>query len=111
MLTVYTSRLSYGGPDRFDITRKNATMESAPFAPYWALVRGAKTGEIPWDRYVDHYTQQMRVSYKDHRKKWDALLSRDVVTLVCFCVDPNRCHRTVLAGILGKLGARVGGER
>lgn len=111
ILRVHTARLSYGGPDRFDVTRGNATPESLPFAPPWQLVRGAKSGEIPWDRYVDHYLTCMRASYRENRAAWDAILSRDVVTLVCFCVDDRKCHRAILAGILGKLGAVVIGER
>lgn len=50
-------------------------------------------------------------SYRDHRAAWDALLARDEVTLVCYCTDAAHCHRTVLSGILGKLGATVCGER
>ncbi len=30
---------------------------------------------------------------------------------VCFCADHTQCHRTLLAGFLGKLGANVVGER
>lgn len=111
MLTVYTARLSYGGPDRFDVTRKNVAPESEPFAPTWAIVRDVKSGRLSWDGYVQQYTQQMRASYRERRNAWDALLSRDVVTLVCFCVDPQLCHRTLLAGFLGRLGANVAGER
>src|SRR5579859_433043 len=35
----------------------------------------------------------------------------DEVTLVCVCTDATRCHRTVLAGLLGKMGGMVKGER
>ena len=64
-----------------------------------------------WPRYVADYTHEMRMSYRRNRLAWDALLARSEVTLLCYCTDANFCHRTVLAGILGKLGAVVKGER
>jgi len=57
------------------------------------------------------YTAEMRASYRERRLTWDALLAHAEVTLVCYCNDPAHCHRTLLAGILGKLGADVRGER
>lgn len=53
----------------------------------------------------------MRASYRGNYPAWAWLLSQDERTLVCYCTDPNHCHRTLLAGILGKLGAEVKGER
>lgn len=38
-------------------------------------------------------------------------MGADAMTLVCYCTDAAHCHRTVLAGILGRLGADVRGER
>lgn len=52
----------------------------------------------------------MRRSYRERRVAWDALLAADHVVLLCFCTDPNQCHRRVLAEILTKLGATDGGE-
>ena len=68
-----------------------------------------------WPEYVTRYTGEMRASYREHRWAWDVALDPPVndpppLTLVCYCVDPARCHRTLLAGILGKLGAQIGGE-
>lgn len=118
---VYTARVSYRGPDRLDITRKSAGPEGLPFAPSWEILRpilalrrtqGAAAVADAWPRYVADYTAEMRVSfYRHHRAAWVALLERPEVTLVCYCADPARCHRTVLAEILGKLGADVRGER
>lgn len=42
---------------------------------------------------------------------WRALLARPRVVLACYCADPERCHRTILArDILPKLGATYRGE-
>lgn len=67
--------------------------------------------DATWALYSAAYTAEMRESYRAHRPAWDALLARAEVTLCCYCVDPARCHRTLLAGILAKLGAHVVGER
>lgn len=64
-----------------------------------------------WENYTKGYFDEMRASYRARRAEWDALLSRERVTLCCFCNDPQRCHRTLLArDILPKLGATYAGE-
>ena len=50
-------------------------------------------------------------AYRENRERWAALLARPEATLLCFCNDPARCHRTVLARLLVKLGATYCGER
>ena len=127
---VYTARVTYAGADRLDVTRKSAGPEGLPFAPLWAILspmleawkrwRAALTafadrvieeGDL-WSAYVHAYRHEMRASYKAHRAAWDALLARERVTLVCYCTDPLRCHRTLLArSFLTALGARYDGER
>lgn len=131
-LTVHTARVSYDGADRLDITRKSAGPDGIVFAPSWAILGPAlKAREVAdwllkaslwereaaeriereaWEAYVPAYIAEMRESYRTHRAAWDALLARESVTLVCYCTDPERCHRTLLAGILAKLGATVAGE-
>jgi hypothetical protein len=138
-LEVWTARISSADPDRFDITRGSGGQDGAPFAPSWAilkpalearnaatflrrgpgkarpgaLVQSAEADAIEdaaWAVYVEAYRAEMRASYRQSRAAWDALLGRSRVALVCFCTEPARCHRTLLAGILGKLGADVRGE-
>jgi len=120
MVSVYTSRVTYAGADRLDVTRKGAGPEGLPFAPSWAILGpvitmrrlyGVVGVDQVWPKYVEDYTAEMRVSYRDHRPAWDAVLARSSVTLVCFCVDPTHCHRTVLAGLLIACGATGHGER
>jgi len=115
---VYTARMVYARADRLDVTRKSAGVEGLVFAPSWAILRpmlalrrDSHVSKADWRAYVDAYTQEMRDSFRGQRARWDAVLSRDEVTLVCYCKDPARCHRTVLAKLFGKLGAIVGGER
>jgi hypothetical protein len=127
---TWTARISTRDSDCFDITRKSGGPDGEAFAPSWAILRPAldarregdrlrKALDVSgstfierqaWDRYVPAYTAEMRASYRDNRAAWDALLARSRVVLVCYCTDAARCHRTLLAGILGKLGAHVRGE-
>lgn len=114
-LCVHTARITYSDPDWLDVTRKSGDLA---FAPSWRILRpmldAKRIGSswvMLWPQYVEDYTREMRVSYRENRAAWDALLARDEVTLVCYCVDAAHCHRTVLAGILGRLGADVRGER
>lgn len=122
---VWTARLSYGGPDRLDVTRGGAdrarkllglvrgeVSPGEPFAPTWPIVRAGKGGRISWEKYVSEYKKEMEQSRTNvWPNAWVELLKRDEVTLCCYCVDPQRCHRTLLAAMLGELGAEVRGER
>jgi uncharacterized protein YeaO (DUF488 family) len=108
-LRIQTARISYGGPDRLDVTRK----AGSPFAPSWELLRWARNDgctDATWETYSERYTAEMRRSYRKHRAAWDELLARGHVVLVCYCVDHRRCHRSLLASILVKLGAVYDGE-
>lgn len=122
-LEVWTARISSSDPDRLDITRKSAELDGVIFAPSWAILRPALAAradakarrdpsimEAAWAAYEPAYLAEMRRSYVEHRPAWERLLARQRVVLVCFCTDPARCHRTLLAGIMAKLGADVHGE-
>lgn len=135
-LTVHTARVSYGGDDRLDVTRKSAGPEGIVFAPSWAILGpaldllkcaedvgsqsctscdrmncdGQRIAHMTWALYSAAYAAEMRESYRTQRAAWRALLARESVTLVCYCTDPERCHRSLLASILEKLGAKNCGE-
>lgn len=100
----------------------------APFAPSWGILRPALEARIQalglrhdthearrmldaaWAAYGPAYTAEMRDSYRVHRGAWDALLALPRVVLLCYCVEPERCHRSLFAAILWKFGAEVRGE-
>lgn len=121
-LEVWTARISTRDPDRFDVTRKGAWQwskktkrpemdaPSHPFAPSIGLLMRAKRGELSFGEYDPLYIAEMRRSYRMNREAWMALIARGRVAIFCYCVDPAECHRSLLAGILGKLGADVHGE-
>lgn len=65
-----------------------------------------------WVLYAGAFLGEMRESYRRQRGAWKALLAREVVTLSCYCTDPEACHRTLLGReILPRLGAVYEGER
>lgn len=131
-LTAHTARMGYTGSDWLDVTqggnirRDRVDGEKGghrrlglAFAPSRSLLqpfmqkRQSNNGVVTdedWADYVERYTIEMRISYRHQRPTWGTLLSWEHVVLLCFCPDPNRCHRRVLAGILVKLGAVDGGE-
>lgn len=180
-LVVHSARISYGGPDRLDVTRKSGT-DGLFLAPSWALLqpvlkarkqvrdwiaRGLHPGDElerrTWATYVEGYLAEMRVSYSScgacdgadpneddpdyqhtcdrnqgprpppHRPghfrfnlataaawhrgarsnniRWLKLFASPRVVLVCYCMDPEHCHRFLLrTRILPALGAVDGGE-
>lgn len=118
-LEVWTARVSYAGTDRLDITRKGGDPIGVTWAPTWATLRPLIVAraesdvaeEGAWQTYIPAYRAEMRASYRTSRQVWNELLARERVTLVCFCVRPERCHRSLLAGYLSLLGARCLGER
>lgn len=84
------------------------------FAPsaglLWPLIQQRRMGTLTdadWVAYVADYHEEMRQSYKRHRKAWDTVASWARVVLVCYCTDPERCHRTVLARLLVKSAGGV----
>ena len=106
-LKIYTSTYRYGGRDRFDITAKTANT----FAPTWNMVMQYKSGDMSEAKYTEFYHTGMELSQQKCPEEWKELLSRDEVTLVCFCPAGKFCHRVLLAKILVNLGAEYMGER
>ena len=118
-LQLYTARMGYKGPDALAVTRLVVNDKlGLHFAPSKTLLDSAlklrKAGletDESWAKYEQAYTQEMRASWANHREAWEELLARPEATLMCFCQKPDRCHRTVLARLLVKLGATYHGER
>lgn len=118
MVSVYTARISYAGPDRLNITRKANDPVGMAFAPSWDLLRPflrlRREGKLTsgaWFQYRARYTNEMRSSYVNNRAVWCRVLNQSSVTFVCFCTNAERCHRTVLSDLFSTLGAYVIGER
>lgn len=113
-LEVWTSRISTKDPDRYDVSRKSG---DPTFAPSWILLKtyldikrsGRDQTEDEWKDYCLKYLREMARSSKEN--DWTPLLSKTRVVLTCYCTNPLRCHRKVLARILEqKFGAEYRGE-
>lgn len=128
-MIVHTARMGYRGTDGLDVSlmgnmrrikkgetggHKGIGFFFAPsfklLSPYLALRKQGKETEDTWLTYAENYRKEMRASYRNYKPVWNALLACERVVLLCFCTNPIHCHRTVLAEILGKLGATCAGE-
>jgi uncharacterized protein YeaO (DUF488 family) len=122
-MKLYTAHFSYPGPDRIDVTRgsgKNGKW--VVFAPSWDLLEDThfrvkhdkdittEKALTIWNRYVERFTDEMRGSYRRNRDLWQEMLEKPRVVLCCYCTDVRQCHRGLLSGIFGKLGATPMGE-
>lgn len=109
---IWTARITYGGPDRVDITAKAGSV----FGPSWPLLnrflavrRAGKETEETWTEYQSAYLAEMRNAYRRNKTAFHDLARSDA-TLVCYCTGTH-CHRFLLAEILTKFGATYRGER
>jgi uncharacterized protein YeaO (DUF488 family) len=120
---IYGARMGYRGDDALVITRKDKHPLGVVLAPSDALLwpaieeRRRNNGHVSletWMVYYEKYMAEMRESYRRNREIWHKILQgtlasdgRRYVTLLCYCWDPLRCHRTI-AGML--LAAVSGGH-
>jgi len=106
MVKIYTSQFRYIGPDRFDITVKEKTI----FSPTWDIVDRYKNGLINEQTYSEIYKQLMLNSYYNNLNKWNEILNKERIVLVCYCKPNTFCHRYLLVQYLKELGAEYCGE-
>jgi hypothetical protein len=137
-LRVHSARVSYSGPDAFNVTRQKGGIAGEPFAPSWKLLapwlRERKLARLRYDLAVQYedvraledledeharafevygaaYLVEMRASYRRFALDWSRLLARERVVLLCYCTRADRCHRGILRSvILPALGAVDCGE-
>lgn len=84
----------------FDTTVKSGWKT---FAPTWDILMEYKNSEQTdkdWERYTEKYLKKIEDSLKTHGSDWRALLKKEVVVLGCYCSNPARCHRTLLANFI-----------
>lgn len=114
MLTIYTAQYRYKGPNRTDITVKNAKPPWNVFAPTWDMVkrylnspRDASAGIT----YMEEYDVIVAKAFMYNNKALTTLIHSDETrVLVCFCKAGDFCHRVLLARHLESLGANYLGE-
>lgn len=115
---LYTARVDYHGADKLDITRTAAVRGGDPAAALLApsagllqpyLLKRKFGGLTPedWQTYAAAYRLEMRRSHVVQPDAWARLVDRvaaEGATLVCYCTDPQRCHRRLAAEVLVALG-------
>ena len=139
-LVVWTARVTYAGEDLVNVTREHAhnigmimgrPSPGSIFAPSWNILNRFHSAleSADWERaydrmqrydhmlraardaYAKAYIEELRVSYKQQRSRWEKFLHTDQVTFACVCTQPDWCHRKLLAEVFVKLGASYAGER
>lgn len=63
-----------------------------------------------WTGYTAGFQEEMRWSYRAKALAWGWALTLPRVVFACACEREDRCHRSLAAGFMGKLGANLGGE-
>jgi uncharacterized protein YeaO (DUF488 family) len=110
-MEFYTAQYRYSGQDRMDITAKSKEPLGKIFSPTWKIVDAYKYHNMSEEEYSLRYLHEMRISYLKYREKWNEVLNKSLITVVCFCPAGEFCHRLELAKILQTLGAKYNGER
>jgi uncharacterized protein YeaO (DUF488 family) len=67
-----------------------------------ALSQGSATGpgNLAWNQLMARYVEEMRDQRESIRDLGRRHQAGEVITLLCTCHEPSRCHRTVLAGLI-----------
>ncbi len=70
-------------------------------APPIELMRGLLSGAVPWATYKKEYLKAVK---KQAKEKLADLRARsaagETITLLCWCPDEERCHRSLLKKLL-----------
>jgi uncharacterized protein YeaO (DUF488 family) len=76
--------------------------ELGPSAELHAAVYGKHGPPISWDEYQRRYLEEMRGARFWIAGFAERVAAGETITLLCssHCVDPARCHRTLLAELL-----------
>lgn len=94
-------KADYARADHFDVWLP----ELAPSAALLSWIRAKPLTSARWATFVRRYRREMARPPADRIIALLASLSRDASFSVgCYCADPSRCHRTVLAALLREAG-------
>ena len=115
---IYTAHCHYPWADRVDVTAQSEDLVGVVFAPSWDL----RFASLDWRERTEaqrrarrsfllRYQEEVQQTRARCPAAWRELLTRPVVTLVCYCTRALRCHRVLLAEGLADHGALYQGER
>jgi uncharacterized protein YeaO (DUF488 family) len=99
-------RLRPRGVARPDETWHDWWPDLGPSRKLLDAYHGKHQPPIAWDDYVPRYLEEMAAPGPVWRIRslGKRIASGEMVTLLCSaaCTDPERCHRTLLAGLMGQ---------
>lgn len=95
-----------------DIVLEDITFKSSPpmnkrlFAPpTFNIITDYKTGKISTCEYEEAYLNKLDRTSKVFFDEWVKFLTtHEKIALACYCSDPSKCHRTILAKYLVEFG-------
>jgi uncharacterized protein YeaO (DUF488 family) len=80
--------------------RKDAVDEWQPdLGPSRSLIADFRQGHIDWPQFASRYQAEM-AEKGELLARVREQAQQETVTLLCSCADENRCHRTLLKGLL-----------
>ena len=78
-------------------------------APSAELVDAYLHGNMTFARFATSYRRELKRPEARHTiDLLAAVAQQQRINLGCFCDDPAKCHRSILAAVLGEAGAPVG---
>lgn len=74
-----------------------------------AAVYGKTRPAISWEAYSEAYVREMRTQRFFIRGFAERVAAGETLTLLCSsaCTDPERCHRTLLAALIGDAAREI----
>jgi len=114
MAAVIRARRIYDPPERGDghrvlvmrlwprgIAKTKVDRWLRELAPVISLVRGFRSGAVPWDEYRQAYLAGLeRPEAQEHVAEALAMARARPLTVLCGCPDERRCHRSLLRAYL-----------
>ena len=82
--------------------------ELGPSRELHAAVYGKQGPPLSWEEYRPRYLEEMRGQTFRLRALAERVSAGETITLLCSsaCTDPQRCHRSLLAGLITAASAR-----
>ncbi len=86
------------------VARDKVDLYLVDLAPTKDLLFAFQAGEISWREFSSRYRKEMTGQRSALRLLRHLDAEGRTLSLLCSCADPDRCHRTLLAGLIEKAG-------
>ena len=84
--------------------RKESVDDYLPvLAPSWQVLQSYRQGQLDWPRFRNQYLHEMQGQAPRAQIHRLAKTARsEVITVLCVCVDEDRCHRSLLRELIAR---------